>query len=444
MRATPSPFDDNEIRLAGRQAWVNSAGLTAALAMALLSRARSQATGRTPRGASGQQSHKPAPALRNKAPGFMLAREQSPVAKLVEFGFAAEQAGIALLTTSDLLQPWQTNEGHSNAAWATMGALSQRTSRVWMKTTVTCSAVCNNPAVVTVACAPLGSLAPGRIYLGLGTGEALNEQASTGSWPKWPKWPERSAPLIEATAIIRQLWRGRQIAHEGASYKVIARLCDPPAKTIPMLMAANGPKAMHRAGQYADGLITDPKTWKEHKSEFEAGAKVAGKDAAKMPVLGEQHAVVGDKGDAQRSAELGRFAPKAFRSYYNIRDPKEIQRRVNCEVPMEKVYADWPVSTGTAVHATSYRGAIVADLTGPSHGTENPGADGSNPGKFSLYGVPPCRKTSRPSPNGYESAICRVTRRGVDGRTMSRTIDGRCGKRGVRSREPSSPTSRSM
>jgi TAT-translocated FGD2 family F420-dependent dehydrogenase len=279
--------------------------------------------------------------------GFMLAHEQFPVPQLVELGIAAEQAGFDLLANSDHLQPWQTNEGHSGAAWATMAALSQRTSRVWMGTTVTCPTFRYNPAVVAEAFATLNFLAPGRIFLGVGSGEALNEQAAIGSWPKWP---ERSERLVEATDIIRQLWTGKQTAHEGAYYKVNARLYDAPPKAIPLLMAANGPKAMRRAGQYADGLVTDPKTWKEHKSEFEAGAKAAGKDASKMPVLVEQYAVVGDEGDAEKAAELWRFGPKAFKSYYNIRDPKEIQQRADSEVPLEKVYGDWPVSTDPAVH----------------------------------------------------------------------------------------------
>jgi G6PDH family F420-dependent oxidoreductase len=225
--------------------------------------------------------------------GYMLAHEQFPVEQLIEFGIAAEQAGFDLLATSDHLQPWQANEGHSGAAWATMGARSQRTSRVWMGTTVTCLTFRYNPAVVAEAFVTLSSLAPGRIFLGVGSGEALNEQAAIGSWPKWPECSER---LIEATAIIRQLWTGQQIVHEGTYYKVNAKLYDPPAKAIPLLMAANGPKAMHRAGRYADGPVTNPKTWKEHKSEFEAGAKAMGKDASKMPVLVEQYVVVGDKG----------------------------------------------------------------------------------------------------------------------------------------------------
>ncbi len=348
MRANPSSFDDNEIRLAGRRAWVKSAVLTAASAMALSSRARSQATNRTSQEVSNQQSDKPTLAFGNKMVGFMLAHEQFPATQLVELGIAAEEAGFDLLATSDHLQPWQANEGHSGAAWATMAALSQRTSRVWMGTTVTCPTFRYNPAVVAEAFVTLGSLAPGRIFLGVGSGEALNEQAAIGSWPKWP---ERSERLIEATTIIRQLWTGQQIAHEGTYYKVNAKLYDPPAKTIPLLMAGNGPKAMRRAGLHADGLITDPMTWKEHKSEFEAGAKAAGKDASKMPVLVEQYVVVGDKTDAKKAAELWRFGPKAFKSYYNIRDPKEIQKRADSEVPLEKVYGDWPVSTDPSVHA---------------------------------------------------------------------------------------------
>jgi len=343
----PSPFDNNELRLPDRRAWVKSAVMTAASAMALSSRARSQAADRTSPAATDQPMDKRTPAFGKKMMGFMLAHEQFPVPQLVELGIAAEQAGFDLLANSDHLQPWQTNEGHSGAAWATMAALSQRTSRVWMGTTVTCPTFRYNPAVVAEGFATLNFLAPGRIFLGVGSGEALNEQAAIGSWPKWP---ERSERLIEATAIIRQLWTGKQIAHEGAYYTVNARLYDAPPKAIPLLMAANGPRAMRRAGQYADGLVTDPKTWKDYKSEFEAGAKAAGKDASNMPVLVEQYAVVSDKGDAEKAAELWRFGPKAFKSYYNIRDPDEIQQRADSEVPLEKVYGDWPVSTDPAAH----------------------------------------------------------------------------------------------
>ncbi len=286
--------------------------------------------------------------------GFQLAHEQFTVPELVDLGVACEEAGFDVLACSDHFQPWQANEGHSGLAWVTMSAIGQRTKRIWMGTTVTCPSFRYNPAVVAEAFASLSLLTPGRIFLGLGSGEALNEEAATATWPKWP---ERSERLVEATGIIREMWKGQQVAHDGKYYKVNARLYDPPAKRIPLLMAGNGPKAMRRVGQYADGLITDPKTWKEHKTEFESGAKDAGKDPAKMPVFIEQYAVVGGQKDAEVAAKLWRFGPKAWKPYFNIRDPQEIERRANAEVPIEKVTEGWPISTDPDVHVKA-----IADL----------------------------------------------------------------------------------
>lgn len=322
----------------GRRSLLKSAAMTMASAYALP---------RLVGASSSEEDGKPMKEIGSKMVGFMLAHEQFTVPQIIDIGVSAEQAGFDLLATSDHFQPWQANEGHSGEAWATLGALSQRTRRVWMGTTVTCPTFRYNPAVVAEAFATLDALAPGRIFLGVGSGEALNEEAAIGAWPKWS---ERSERLIEATDIIRQMWGGQQIAHEGKYYKVNARLYDHPVKTIPLLMAANGPKAMRRAGQYADGLVTDPKTWKEHKSEFEMGAKSVGKDVHRMPVLVEQYVIVGDKKDAEAAAELWRFGPKAFKSYYNIRDPKEIQRRADDELPLEEVYGDWPTGTDPEAH----------------------------------------------------------------------------------------------
>lgn len=296
--------------------------------------------------------------------GFMLPHEQFPVPKLVQLGEAAERAGFGLLATSDHLQPWQDNEGHSGEAWVTMAALGERTRKAWIGPTVTCPSFRYNPAVVAEAFASLSLLYPGRIFLGLGSGEALNEQAAIGSWPKWQ---ERSERLIEAADIIRNLWRGQQVSHKGTYYSVNAKLYDAPASPIPLIMAANGPKAMRRAGQYADGLIADPKTWKQHKSEFEAGARAAGKDPARMPILIEHYVVVGNQDDAKKAAELWRFGPKAFKSYYNVRDPEEIRRRADSEIPLDQVYSEWPVSTDPTVHIKKVQelfdsGATIANI----------------------------------------------------------------------------------
>jgi TAT-translocated FGD2 family F420-dependent dehydrogenase len=296
---------------------------------------------------SSQRQNDSSGQLRKRMLGFMLPHEQFPVPELIQLGIAAEEAGFDLLATSDHFQPWQSNEGHAGEAWVTMGVLGARTRKVWIGPAVTCPTFRYNPAVVAEAFASLSLLSPGRIFLGVGSGEALNEQAATGVWPKWN---ERSERLIEATDIIRKLWTGQPVAHQGKYYNVNAKLFDPPPRPIPLLMAANGPKAMRRAGQYADGLITDPKTWKQHKEEFLAGAKAAGKDPANLPVLVEQYVIVGDKREAETAAELWRFGPKAFKSYYNIRDPQEIQRRADSEIPLDQVYGDWPTSTDPAAH----------------------------------------------------------------------------------------------
>jgi TAT-translocated FGD2 family F420-dependent dehydrogenase len=284
---------------------------------------------------------------KTKIVGLMLAHEQFPVPELVKLGESAAQAGFGALATSDHIQPWQANERHCGQAWVTLGAVGARAPSAWIGTTVTCPTMRYNPAVVAEAFASLSLLYPGRVFLGVGSGEALNEQAATG---EWPKWPERWDRLIEAIGIIRELWAGQQVSHQGKHYTVNAKLYDPPARPIPILTAANGKKSMRLAGQYGDGLITDPKTWKQYKSEWEAGATAAGKNPADMPVLVEQFVIVGDKNDARQAAELWRFIPKAFKKYYNVPDPAEIERQADQQVPLDQVFAEWPVSTDPSAH----------------------------------------------------------------------------------------------
>jgi TAT-translocated FGD2 family F420-dependent dehydrogenase len=282
-----------------------------------------------------------------KLVGFMLAHEQFSVTHLTNFGAAAAQAGFGLLATSDHFQPWQPNEGHCGEAWVTLGALGGRTEPAWIGTTVTCPILRYHPAVVAEAFATLAQLYPGRVFLGVGSGEALNEQAATGDWPAWPERWER---LIEAIDIIRALWSGRPVTHRGKYYSVEGRLYDPPPQSIPILTAANGKKSMRLAGLHGDGLVTDPITWQRFKPEWEAGAKEAGKNTADMPVLVEQFVVVGDKNDAAKAAALWRFLPKAFKTYYKMPDPAAIERRAGEELPLEKVFADWPIGTDPAIH----------------------------------------------------------------------------------------------
>ena len=279
--------------------------------------------------------------------GFMLAHEQFTVPQLVGLAETATRSGFRLLATSDHFQPWQANEGHSGAAWVTMGAMAGRIAEAWMGTTVTCPTLRYHPSVVAEAFATLSQLHPGRVFLGVGSGEALNEDAAIGNWPAWQ---ERWDRLVEALAVIRGLWSGEAIRHRGQYYTVNGRLYDPPPHPVSILTAANGKKSMRLAGQHGDGLITDPLTWRQHKGEWEDAARGAGKDPAEMPVLVEQFVVVGDDQDARRPAELWRFLPKAFKSYFEVTDPADIQRRADAELPIDKVTAEWTVSPDPEEH----------------------------------------------------------------------------------------------
>jgi len=287
---------------------------------------------------------------RQRLIGFMLAHEQFTVPRLAELGVAAAGAGFNLLATSDHFQPWQANEGHAGQAWVTLGALGERAQAAWIGTTVTCPTLRYDPAVVAQTFASLALLHPGRVFLGVGSGEALNEKAASGDWPAWPERWER---LIEAISVIRALWTGQRVTHEGKYYNVDGKLYDPPPQPIPLLTAANGRKSMKLAGQHGDGLVTDPLTWKRFKSEWEAGAREAGKDPAQMPVLVEQFVVVGDQHEAEQAAELWRFIPRAFKKYYNTADPADIQRQAESDLPLQKVFEDWPVGTDPAIHVAA-------------------------------------------------------------------------------------------
>ena len=296
----------------------------------------------------------------SKMIGFVLAQEQFPVTELLDLGSRAAKAGFDLLATSDHFQPWQANEGNAGQAWITLGALGGLAGSSWMGTHVTCPTLRYNPAVVAESFATLNRLYPGRIFLGVGSGEALNEQAATGTWPRWQ---ERWDRLIEAITIIRALWTGKQVDFKGKYYTVKARLYEPPPTSIPLMTAANGPKAMQLAGRYGDGLITDPKTWKKHKQLWQDAARAAGKDPASMPVMIESFVVVGNQEDANQAAEYWRFLPKAWHNYFDIESPVTIQQKADAEIPLQKLLADWAVGPDPQIHIDKMKELFDSGVT---------------------------------------------------------------------------------
>src|SRR5687768_7663492 len=158
-----------------------------------------------------------------------------------------------MVWTSDHFHPWQDNQGHAGHAWILLAAIGQRTERIPFGTGVTCPTYRNNPAVVAQAFASLGILNPGRVFLGIGAGEALNEEASGGGWGEYE---ERAERMEEAVQIIKQLWAGDWMNFNGQHYQIPrARLFDVPQTPVPLYMAASGPNSVELAGQYGDGWI---------------------------------------------------------------------------------------------------------------------------------------------------------------------------------------------
>jgi len=305
------------------------------------------------------------PIGRRNAVGFVLSHEQFPGPDLIEFGAAADNAGFDTIWASDHFHPWQDNEGHSGLAWVTLAAVGQRAAKVGFGTGVTCPTYRYRPTIVAEAFASLGLLYPGRIFLGVGTGEALNEQPSGGGWGKYT---ERAERLIEAVQIIKRLWAGETVNFDGKYYKVEkAKLYDLPQAPIPIYIAAWGMKSMALSGEYGDGLISDSKTVldPEKRAAWAAGAKKVGKDSTQMPILAEHFVHVGTEKDPelQRAAELWRFTPKAWTNFVNNPDSEAIRKQADMVVPLEEVYNNWTISEDPQDHAKAIKALFDGGVT---------------------------------------------------------------------------------
>ena len=290
-----------------------------------------------------------------KGVGITLSHEQFRADQLVAQAKAAEQAGFQYAWASDHLQPWQDNEGHSMFPWLTLALVGNSTSHISFGTGVTCPIYRYHPATVAQAFASLAILSPGRVFLGLGTGERLNEQAATNTFGKYT---ERHDRLIEAIDLIRQLWSGERISFAGDYFQTNAlKLYDVPASPPPIFVAAGGPKSAALAGQHGDGWITQARNLQNPKllDAFSAGAQKAGRDATGLGKRAELFAVVGDHTEATRAATLWRFTAGAV----DQPNPVEIQRAADVN-PIEKVLANWTVGTDPAVHIGAVQSVLDA------------------------------------------------------------------------------------
>jgi coenzyme F420-dependent glucose-6-phosphate dehydrogenase len=182
----------------------------------------------------------------------LSSEEQSPV-ELVRTAGEAEKAGLRFGLISDHIHPWVDAQGHSGFVWSVLGAIGQSTSEFRIGTGVTCPLMRIHPAIVAHAAATVACLMPGRFFLGVGTGENLNEHV-TGA--KWPAPDERLEMLEEAVGVMRQLWQGGYQTHRGKHYTVEkARIFDLPEEPVEIAVAAMQPQAAELAGAIGDALV---------------------------------------------------------------------------------------------------------------------------------------------------------------------------------------------
>jgi coenzyme F420-dependent glucose-6-phosphate dehydrogenase len=203
--------------------------------------------------------------------GYALSSEEHGPADLVRYARLAEERGFTYALVSDHFHPWTDRQGQSPFVWAVIGAIAEATERLRLGTGVTCPTMRTHPAVIAHASATAAALMPGRFFLGLGTGENLNEHVLGDAWPEGAV---RLEMLAEAIDVIRLLWQGGYQSHHGRHYTVEqARLYTLPEEPPPIMIAADKEDAAELAATAGDGLVgTSPD--EELLSQFEgAGGK---------------------------------------------------------------------------------------------------------------------------------------------------------------------------
>jgi coenzyme F420-dependent glucose-6-phosphate dehydrogenase len=262
--------------------------------------------------------------------GYKASAEQFDPATLLGYARHAEEVGLDIVATSDHFQPWRHRDGHSPAALPWLGAASVATSRAVLGTSVLTPTLRYEPAIVAQAFATLGCLAPGRVFLGVGTGEAMNETPATGG--EFPGRKERRLRMAEAIDLIRRLWREERVDFDGEYYKTSqATIYDRPPEEVPIYVAASGPLAAKLAGRVGDGFICtsgkDPQLYLDLLEKVKEGAAQAERDHADIRHMIEIK--VSYDRDKQKAYDNTHFwAPLALtpEQKEGIEDPMEMER----------------------------------------------------------------------------------------------------------------------
>jgi len=293
--------------------------------------------------------------------GYKTCHEQYQPDTLLAHAILADKHGFQTLWTSDHFHPWAHTGAGGGFAWTWIASTAERTRNIRIGTSVTAPILRYHPAIVAQAFATLAYTYPGRIFLGLGAGEALNESPLGYSWPS-PR--ERVEMLEEAIVIIRKLWNEDFVSHKGRYYRLKkANLYTKPSQPIKIYVAAGGPKVAEIAGKYADGILGGPGCLEivdRLFRAFEKGAQKAGRDTSRLEKAVE--ILVSYDEDYEAALKSCRFwagcmLPVFFR--YDISDPREIEAHGEF-VGDDAMARRWIVATTAEEHIKRIRPYIEA------------------------------------------------------------------------------------
>lgn len=285
--------------------------------------------------------------------GYKASAEQFDPARLAAYAIRAEELGLDSVWISDHFQPWRLTGGHAPNSVAWLAWVAARTQRVQLGTSVMTPTFRYNPAVVAQTFATMACLAPGRIALGVGTGEALNEVAvgAIEGAGQWPAFKERFGRLREAVDLMRALWTQDSVDHDGEYYRTHdARIFDRPDEPVPVYIAAGGPMVARYAGRYGDGMIcTSGKGRSLYADELVpavgVGLAAKGRDSADIDRMIEVK--LSWDPDPQRALANTRFwAPLSLSAEqkHSITSPAQMEAAAD-ELPIEQVARRWIVAS---------------------------------------------------------------------------------------------------
>lgn len=291
--------------------------------------------------------------------GYKASAEQFGPAELLNYSIHAETAGFDSVFISDHFQPWRHTGGHAPFSFAWLGALGARTTRIEMGTSVLTPTFRYHPSIVAHCFGTLGAMFPGRVILGVGTGESLNEVPATRM--NWPELKERFARLRESIDLIRRLWTEDRLTFDGIYYQTEkATIYDKPEIPVPIYIAGAGPMIAKYAGKTANGFICTsgkaPELYRETLlPNVEAGLTEAGRAPDAIDRMIEMK--VSFDTDRQRAMEDTRFwAALALtqEEKHSVEDLLEMERLAD-SLPVERAAKRWIVSTDPDEHVERIR-----------------------------------------------------------------------------------------